>query len=122
MSQENLEIVRRILDAANRRDTASALDLYDPALVWDHTRGPMRDVMGGQRVYHGHEGLRHWFRDFYEVWTQVEAHIVELIDVGDQVLSVIDYRARGRASGAEVEIPRMAGLWTVRTGKVVRAA
>jgi ketosteroid isomerase-like protein len=121
MSQENVEIVRQIFDAANRRDSASTLALYDPTLIWDHTRGPLRELMGGQDVYCGHEGLRQWFRDFYEVWDNVEARVVEVIEAGDDVISVIDYRARGRASGAEVEMG-MAGVWTIQAGKVVRAA
>ena len=50
MSRRNVEIVRRVLDAANRRDTVGTLELYDPALVWDHTRGPLREVMGGVQV------------------------------------------------------------------------
>ncbi len=122
MSRENVEIVRRVLDAANRRDTTSTLDLYHPALVWDHTRGPVRELMGGGQVYHGHEGLRRWFQEVYEAWDDLEARIVEMIDMGDQVIAVIDYRARGRASGAHVEMSGLAGLWTIREGKVVRAA
>ncbi len=122
MSRENVEIVRRVLDAANRRDTMGTLDLYDPALVWDHTRGPLRELMGGGQVYHGHDGLRRWFQEVYEAWDDLEAHIVEMIDGGDLVISVIDYRGRGRVSGVQVEMTRMAGLWTVREGKVVRAA
>ena len=123
MSQENSAVVRDILEAANRHDGAAALALYDPAVVWDHTHGPIRELMGGPAVYHGHAGLRRWFGEFYEAWADVQAEILDLIDVGDdQVISVINYRARGGASGAGVEISAMAGLWTVRKGRVVRAA
>jgi ketosteroid isomerase-like protein len=30
MSQENVELVRRLFEAAARRDTAALFDLYDP--------------------------------------------------------------------------------------------
>jgi ketosteroid isomerase-like protein len=40
---------------------------------------------------------------------------------GDQVLAVVTRRARGRASGADVEW-RLALVWTLRAGKVVRLA
>jgi ketosteroid isomerase-like protein len=41
--------------------------------------------------------------------------------VGDQVAVVVQYRARGRGSGVEVE-GRESALWTLRDGKVVRYA
>jgi hypothetical protein len=51
MSQENVEIVRRIYDAAAcrgvaaRRDAATARILYDPEIVWDMRRaGQARDL------------------------------------------------------------------------------
>jgi ketosteroid isomerase-like protein len=122
MSQENVEVVRRILEAANRHDGAAALALYDPAVVWDQTLGPIRELMGGPNVYHGHDGLRKWFGEFYEAWADVQAEILELIDAGEQVISITNYRATGGASGADVEISAMGGLWTIREGKVVRAA
>ena len=122
MSAENVEIVRRILEAANRHDGSAALALYDPEVVWDHTHGPIRELMGGPNVYYGHDGLRRWFGEFYEAWDDVQAEILELTDAGEQVISVTNYRARGGASGAVVEIAAMAGLWTLREGKVVRAA
>jgi len=81
----------------------------------------MREVMGGPTVYHGHEGLRSWFREWYEAWGNIEAEVEELIDAGDQVISVLTYRGRGRVSGIEVELTRMAGVWPVREGKIVRA-
>ena len=117
-----MEIVRQVLEAANRHDGASALALYDSTVVWDHTRGPIHELMGGPSVYHGHDGLRRWFGEFYEAWADVQAEILELVDAGEQVISITNYRARGGASGADVEIAAMAGLWTIREGKVVRAA
>ncbi|HVS28126.1 MAG TPA: nuclear transport factor 2 family protein [Solirubrobacteraceae bacterium] len=120
MSQENVELVRSVYDAVGRRDAASVLALYDPDVEWDSTRGPMRDLMGGPTVYHGHDELRRWFREWYEAWENVEANVEELIDAGDQVIAVLNYRGRGRVSGVEVELTAMAGVWTIRKGKIVR--
>jgi ketosteroid isomerase-like protein len=39
MSQENVEVVRALFDAAARRDSATVLALYDPEVEWDNTRG-----------------------------------------------------------------------------------
>jgi ketosteroid isomerase-like protein len=43
----------------------------------------------------------------------------ELIDAGDQVISVLRAHGRGRLSGIEVEY-HPAGIWTIRDGRVVR--
>jgi ketosteroid isomerase-like protein len=39
MSQENVEVVRRVYDAVARRDSAAVLDLYDPEVVLDPSDG-----------------------------------------------------------------------------------
>jgi ketosteroid isomerase-like protein len=119
MSQENVEIVRRIFDAEARRDAATALSLYDPEIEFDTSRGTFGDLMG-RRLYHGHDGLRRWFREWYEAWEHVEEDIEELIDAGDDVISLVTMRGRGRASGIELELPRQPAVWTIREGKIVR--
>jgi ketosteroid isomerase-like protein len=116
MSEENVEIVRRIYDAAARRDAATVLSLYDPEVELDNSR---LQVVGGEELYHGHEGLRRFFREWHEAWERIDYDYDELIDAGDQVISVVTRRGRGRASGAEVEV-HVALLWTLRDGKVVR--
>jgi ketosteroid isomerase-like protein len=37
MSRENVEIVRRLYEAINRRDPATVLELYDPEVEADFT-------------------------------------------------------------------------------------
>ena len=115
MSEENVEIVRRVYEAAAGRDTASILALYDPEVELDATRMGVGDL----GVYHGHEGLRSLFGEFHEVWGKIEYDYEELIDAGQHVVAVVTRHARGRASGVDVEAP-LALLWTVREGKVVR--
>ncbi len=119
MPRENVEVVRQLFDAVARRDAEAVLTFYDPEVEWDHTRGPAPALMGAS-VHHGHEGVRRWFREIYEAFADVEAEIVELIDAGEHVISVVNYRGRGRVSGVEVA-RQMAGVWTIREGKVVRA-
>jgi ketosteroid isomerase-like protein len=120
MSQENVEIVRRVYDAAARGDTATVLALYDPEVEFDVARSPYRRVLG-RDLYRGHEGLRVFFREYRDPWGNIEDDCEELIDAGEHVISVVTSRARGRASGAEVESTRQAGVWTIREGKIVRA-
>lgn len=119
VSRENVEIVRRIYDAAARRDSATVLALYDTEVELDNSR--LKAVgFAGTEVYRGHDGLRRFFREWHEAWADVKYDYDELIDAGEGgVISVVTRHGRGRASGAEVELP-LALLWTLRDGKVVR--
>jgi uncharacterized protein len=120
MSQENVEIVREVYDAATRRDTATVLALYDPEIEWDFLTGPGEGLFGQGGLYRGHEGLRRWFREWSDALDHIEYEAEELIAAGDQVISKAKMRARGRASGIEVEAMTLYAVWTIREGKVVR--
>jgi ketosteroid isomerase-like protein len=67
VSQENVEIVRRLYEAAARRDTESLLSLYDPEVEWVFSR-QLRDQTFGWGTYRGHEGLRTFFREQFEAF------------------------------------------------------
>ena len=113
MSQVNVEIVRRIFDAFNRRDIAAFLELLDPDVEWV----PILAVLEG-RVYRGHEEIREWIKDLAADWEFFEVYYEELRDLGDRVLVSGHWRARGRASGVEVENPGTY-LYEIEGGKVV---
>src|SRR5215210_2022922 len=100
MSQENVEIVRRVYDAAARRDAATVLALYDPDVELDATALGIAAPPGADAgVFRGHEGLRSLFREWHEAWGKIEYDYEELIDAGERVISVVTRHARGRASG-----------------------
>lgn len=117
MSRENVELVRRLYDALSRRDSETVLGLYDPEVEWNASGTPAGEVMG-QSVYRGHDGLRQAFREYYEAFDNFQHHCEEVIDGGDQVVTVVTDRGRGRSSGIEFE-RRQAGVWTIREGKIV---
>jgi ketosteroid isomerase-like protein len=120
MSRENVEIVRRVFDAADRRDADAIFALYDPDVEWDGSRIRWAEVIPGTAHFHGHEELRGVFREYYDMWETFEDELQELIDSGDHVISVVTSRGRGRASGVDVEWDGNSGVWTIRDGKVVR--
>jgi ketosteroid isomerase-like protein len=120
MSRKNVEIVRRLYDAVARRDVGSVLALYDPEVEVVGGGGTPGDRLEGPRVYRGHDGLRRLFSEYYDAWARVEDDCEELIDAGEQVISVVTSRARGRVSGLEVEWHPV-GVWTIREGKILRA-
>jgi uncharacterized protein len=120
MSQENVEIVRRVYDAVARRESATVLSLYHPDIEWDFSRSPVEGLTGTTH-YYGHEGLWRWWRDWGEAWTSYEDACEELIDAGEHVISVVNSQGQGRASGATVKY-RQYGVWTIRDEQVVRVA
>jgi ketosteroid isomerase-like protein len=120
MSQVNVEIVRRIYDAAARHDPDAVFALYDPEVELDASRLGIVGTAGAmQGISHGHDGLRTFFREWHEAWENIEYDYDELIEAGEHVISVVTRRGRGRLSGAEAEL-RVALVWTLREGKVVR--
>jgi uncharacterized protein len=118
MSQENVELVRRVFEATARRDAEAVIALYHPEIEWDTSRAELGRMIGGG-VFRGYEGARRFLRSYNEAWEQLNYEIEELIDAGDRVVSIVNNRARGRTSGVEVEL-RMPGVWTIRGGKVAR--
>ena len=117
MSEENVAIVRRIHDAARRRDATTVLALYDPEVEWDISRAGIGGLT--QRgVFRGHEGIRSVYRDIHETVDGYEEILDELIDADPEVISVATIRTRGRLSGAETDF-LLAGVWRIEQGKVV---
>ena len=116
MSEENVEIVRRVYDAVARRDTEAVLDLYDPEIEWR----PWHDLTG-RGVYRGHEELKMFYREWREAWGDYDEKYEELIDAGDHVVVVATGRGHGQASGAEVAWTQY-GTWTIRDGRIIRVA
>ena len=119
MSQENLEIVRRVYEAAASHDIETVLALYDPEVALDVSRLRVSGGSGStEGVYHGHDGLRSLFSDWYEAYETIDYDYEDLVDAGENVVAVVNRRVRGRSSGAEVE-QRFALVWTIREDKVI---
>ncbi len=119
MSQENVELVRGIYDAVARRDDVAPFEVYAEDIVWDQSNMGFRATLLTQPVYHGHEGVRQFWRESLDGFGEIDFEVEELIDAGDQVVAVIHEREVGRASGARVEASHLA-VWTLADGKVVR--
>jgi ketosteroid isomerase-like protein len=69
--------------------------------------------------YVGRERVFEFFIDRASMFTQVEIEIEDLLEKDDRVLAFIRLTGSGAASGAGFEI-RIAHLWTLREGMVVR--
>jgi ketosteroid isomerase-like protein len=120
MSEENVELVKRVYEAAAQRDSEAVLSMYDPGIEWDVSRSRMARLVG-EGVYQGHDGLRRFFRAYHDAWQDISYSFDELIDAGEKVISVDVETARGQLSGADVELTQY-GVWTIRDGKIIQAA
>ena len=120
MSEENVAIARELLEGFARRDHEAAFQYYDPDVVFD-TRDPSGliapDLAG---VYHGHDGIRRYWRSWLEAWADLQFEIEDIRDAGDSAVALIRNQHQwGRHSGIEVESPPYAIVFTFRDGKVV---
>jgi ketosteroid isomerase-like protein len=121
MSQENVEVVRTLFDMFARRDHEAAFDYYDPEIEWDASRGREWGDVDTAGVYHGHDGVRAYWRRWLSAWEDVKATEVEFVDAGQTVVALIhQQRLRGRGSGIEVDAPPYALAFEFRNGKVMR--
>jgi ketosteroid isomerase-like protein len=121
MSQENVDMIRGVYEAAATRDKAKPLAaLCDPGIELDVSQAGWGDLTG-QDLYHGHDGLRTLFKEWYGAWDNYEDHLEDLIDAGDKVVAVVTSRGHGQASGVPVELKTPA-VWTIHNGKIVRVA
>jgi ketosteroid isomerase-like protein len=119
MAQENVEIVRALAEAFQRREHVSAFEFYDPEIEWDATsEGVAPDIAG---VYRGHEGVRDFWRRWLSAWKDIEFEVQDVRDAGEDVVVLIrNQRQWGRHSGLVTEFPPYAFVFTFRGGKVVR--
>jgi len=117
VSQENVELVRIGVDAANREDIATLIALAHPDIEFVAL---IADVEG--RTYHGYDGIRQYFVDMHDAWTESEYEVEDLIDAGsDHVVALVRWRAAGRTSGIQVDAP-LASVHSFRDGRVYRMA
>jgi ketosteroid isomerase-like protein len=113
VSRENVEIVRRTFERM-AVGWEALVAILDPAVEWDSTqRLPDGKVVRG--IEAATRSARSWLGAFEDYSREVE----ELIDAGDNVVSVVRVWGKGKGSGAPVE-GRIAQVWTFRDGKVVR--
>ena len=113
MSQENVELTRRVLGAFNRAD----LDAYVALMDEDVEVVPRMVGRLGQTV-RGHEGIRRWWKDLFEVVPDLTVEVGEVRDFGDVTLVRTTYGRHGASSEAPIATTNWLSLrW--RAGKCV---
>jgi ketosteroid isomerase-like protein len=103
MSQENVEAFRRGLEAGNRGDVETLLEVLDPEVAWHSALHAL--LVGEATAFRGHDGVREMLGDLNEAFGEIQIEISEIRDLGDRLVAIGRTRARGEASGADVETP-----------------
>jgi ketosteroid isomerase-like protein len=115
VSPEDLELIRGVYDAMNRRDIEALMAYVDgnPDFHWQSAADePEPGVRRGSRRAFAYS------RELFETFDRLETEIQEVIDLGpDAAILVVLHRVRGAASGAEVERGE-AHLWTKEGGRI----
>jgi ketosteroid isomerase-like protein len=127
MSQENVEFVRAIVTLYEQPDGIALLasgdldlSMVDPDIEWDASEiSEMIPDLAG--VYHGHEGVRAYWRRWMDAWKDLEFEVHDVRDAGDQVVVLIrNQRQAGRHTGIVTELPPYGMVFTVRAGRLMR--
>jgi steroid delta-isomerase-like uncharacterized protein len=115
MPQENVELVRRAMEAWNSEDMTDLIALSDPEVEFVSIFAGMEG-----RTYRGYDGLREYFDDMRDTWSEFHRDIEEMIDAGDERV-VVDFHLRGKArvSGVPVD-EQVTTVFQLRQGRLNR--
>jgi ketosteroid isomerase-like protein len=112
MSEENVEVVRQAFDAWNRGDHDALLRRWGE----DAEFYPLRAQLEG-RAYRGPDGLREFIDELANEWTDVRFEVDEIREAGEQMVGSGRFRARGQASGVDINVP-LGVVGVVRSGRI----
>jgi ketosteroid isomerase-like protein len=114
MSQENVERLRPVYREWGRGNFKAGTDLLDEDVVFvTFIPGEADEV-----TYRGLAGVADFMREFLTQWKDFTWTAEDFVANADKVFVVGQQRARGRQSGATVEMTAFT-VWTFRAGKAV---
>ena len=93
MSQENVGLHYRFLDAFNQRDLDAVL-----ALMADDVEAVSR-VVSIEGGFHGHDGFRRLWESIFDLMPDFTIEVVEAHDFGNVTIAALRQRGHGVGSG-----------------------
>jgi ketosteroid isomerase-like protein len=115
MSQEDVDSVKKLMDAVNRRD----IDAFAAVTTADFEWFPVFAARVEGDVYRGRAGIEAFLAEVDEIWEEFRPLPEEYRDLGDRVLGLGRLKTRGRGSGVPIDEP-WGGIYDIRDGKVSR--
>ena len=114
MSQKNVEIVRRGIDAWNRRDLQTLMAPYrsDAEVDWSRSEGPFKGV------YRGHDGIQTFWDLLWSMFEEGHLETHDFRQVRSDVVVPNTAHFRGR-EGIEVSA-RTVLVFTLERGQITR--
>jgi uncharacterized protein len=109
-----LSVVQAMYDAVNTRDWDGGFGLLAEDFEWHE---PAQAFHTG--IHRGFDVIRQRLEEQLEVFDELTIEPEEFHEHGELIAVPVRQRARGEASGLELEI-RIGHLWTVRDGKIAR--
>ena len=116
MSQENVEIVRKMYEHFEATHTVD-LGRVAPNVVWDMSNF---ESWPERPLYEGHEGVQEFIDSWLEPWDDYDHELEALLDAGDEVVGLVHVAGTASMSGARVEM-RVGHVWALIDGTVVKA-
>jgi ketosteroid isomerase-like protein len=114
MSQENVELVLRVLRQGRRNPDALFEVLHDD-VQWDVGSLDIPDSGG---TWHGPTEVREFFRRWTGAFDEWDYEVGNAIDADDSVVVRVHQWGRGKGSGVTVD-SEFWQVWTINNGKVV---
>src|SRR5947208_14349475 len=111
MSQANVEIVRKAIQAWNRREADLLLSYTAPEIEWM----PAGPAAVESALYRGHDEVASAYAAVWETWDLFQFEESHVRDLGDSVLWLGRVKMRGSASEVELD-QEFAAVWVVRDG------
>jgi ketosteroid isomerase-like protein len=109
----NVEIVRQVFAAFERRDAGALVALCDEKCLFE----PVTAQIAGGDGYRGHEGMRRYLSDVATVWQELRPEPTTFHEVGADTV-VATGRIYAWGVGRVIDSP--AGwLWRLRDGRIV---
>ena len=115
MSQENVDLFRRAVEASNDGDLDAFLHFADSEITASPRTAPI------EGAYRGHDGIRLWWESLRATLPDFHSEVVTVRDLGDVTLAELLNRGRGVTSETPVE-QRSWHVTEWRAGLVVRWA
>jgi ketosteroid isomerase-like protein len=115
---ENVETVRRAIDAWNRQDLAGFLEAWHPDAEW--WPAFPQGTEGRDTVYRGADDISRAWANVRAAWTEYRLEVEHARTVGEDLVVLGHIYVRGASSGVEID-SAWSAVVRFRDGKVISA-